>query len=93
MGHAHLAPDHLRVAIERLGAASIAANQGHHLDTGTRKQKGPQETEARESLSVVGAEAGTRTPMSIRSLRPERSASTNSATSASAVRMRCGDYF
>ena len=41
--------------------------------------------EARKFLNLYGAEAGTRTPMSVRSLRPERSASTNSATSASAA--------
>ena len=35
-----------------------------------------------KSMIECGAEAGTRTPMSIRSLRPERSASTSSATSA-----------
>ena len=36
-----------------------------------QEQEGSQETEVCESLSMCGAEAGIRTPMSIRSLRPE----------------------
>lgn len=42
----------------------------------------PNQSEVCDSMNLYGAEAGTRTPMGVRPLRPERSASTNSATSA-----------
>ena len=60
------------MAVERLDSEWIAASQGRQVGQQRQEQEGPQETEVCESLSMCGAEAGTRTPMSIRSLRPER---------------------
>ncbi len=59
-------------ADEQPNFVGTAAGHGHHLDTSVQKQKGPQTAEARKSLYLFGAEAGTRTPMSVPSLRPER---------------------
>jgi hypothetical protein len=59
------------VYISALNFGEFVVATGHHLDTSAPKQKGPQETEGCKLLSLCGAEAGTRTPMGIRSLRPE----------------------
>ena len=59
------------VCISALNFGEFVVASGHHLDTSAPKQKGPQETEGCKLLSLCGAEAGTRTPMSVRTLRPK----------------------
>src|SRR5262245_31175821 len=49
-----------------------------HADPRNRERRKPQSI----LIEIVGAEAGTRTPMALRPLAPEASASANSATSA-----------